>query len=497
MFAGLQGRRSFWPRGVVLGGSSSVNGMLHVRGSRHDFDRWAQYTGDESWDYRHVLPYFKKSEGVADDHLATSNFRGKDGPMRVSVMGKDSEMSNKIIQAFQEIGYPYNKDYNGRTMEGIGNSQMSMYKRERWSTARGYIHPILDRGNLHVSLHSFVLKVIIDDRNRAVGVEVLKDNRKIRVMAKKEVILSAGAIQTPQILMLSGVGPARQLRDLGIQVKADLPVGQNLQDHVFFYMPIAISQPISVDEGAADSLWAYVQHVVFGTGPLGRPAQENLFFTSITERARSLDWPDLQIHFYSRYMNRLGMRAVYYDPDLIDELTPYREASPYGWICRPSLLQPRSVGNLSLSSRDPFDDPVIHANYLGRREDMDVLMKGLDICQKVVKSKTMAQIGSRLTESKSISVCRQHKFDSPAYWECYIRATLLTIYHPSGTCKMGGDNDASSVVDSALRVRGVAGLRVIDASVMPFIVSANPHANVVMLAEKVADVIRARPGLPP
>ncbi|XP_005108386.1 glucose dehydrogenase [FAD, quinone] [Aplysia californica] len=303
--------------------------------------------------------------------------------------------------------------------------------------------------------------------------------------------------QTPQILMLSGVGPAKQLRDLGIQVKADLPVGQNLQDHVFFYVPISISQEISVKEGAVDTPWAYLQHALFRSGPLGRHAQENMFFTSLSEETKSMDWPELQILFFSRRMSRHSMRAVSYDPDLIDELTPFREATQNGWICRPSLLRPRSVGNLSLSSRDPFDDPVIHANYLGRREDMDVLMKGLEICQKVVKSKTMAQIGSRLTESKSISVCRQHKFDSPAYWECYIRATLLTIYHPSGTCKMGGANDASRVVDTTLRVKGVAGLRVIDASVMPFIVSANPHAGILMMAEKMADVIRGRAALSP
>uniref|UniRef100_A0A2C9JSM8 Glucose-methanol-choline oxidoreductase N-terminal domain-containing protein n=1 Tax=Biomphalaria glabrata TaxID=6526 RepID=A0A2C9JSM8_BIOGL len=255
---------SYWPRGRALGGTSSINGMQYVRASRHDYDRWAKYTNSEGWDYHHVLPYFKKLEDTQIEGIQNSVYRGKGGPIPVNRI-KSQPLAQTIVEAAQKVGYPLNEDHNGQTMEGVAHSQVNAKDDERWSSSRSYIHPILNRPNLHVAVNSLVQKIVLKDK-KAVGVEVIKDNRKFTIGVRREVILSAGAIGSPQILMLSGVGPKKHLEELKIPVVSDLPVGDNLQDHLFFDLGVTIREPMSSPFNSLKSWSTYLKYKILGTG---------------------------------------------------------------------------------------------------------------------------------------------------------------------------------------------------------------------------------------
>ncbi|XP_059159184.1 choline dehydrogenase, mitochondrial-like [Physella acuta] len=263
---GFENNRSYWPRGKVLGGSSSINLMQWVRGSRHDYNRWADYLGTTDWDYRQVLPYFKKSEDMLIPELTDSDYHNQNGPVPVSRFS-NQPIVEEIIEAANTVGYTYNKDYNGETMPGISYTQANAKNSQRWSTSRAYVHPVLDRSNLHVSLNSSVTKVNIRQQ-RARGVVFVKDGVQHSIRARREVILSAGTIGSPQILMLSGVGPKKHLESLKIPVLADLPVGENLQDHMSFDVGVKINEPLSVDPASLGTPQVFQQYIVNGTGPL-------------------------------------------------------------------------------------------------------------------------------------------------------------------------------------------------------------------------------------
>uniref|UniRef100_A0A0B7BKU3 Glucose-methanol-choline oxidoreductase N-terminal domain-containing protein n=1 Tax=Arion vulgaris TaxID=1028688 RepID=A0A0B7BKU3_9EUPU len=492
---GFNNGRSYWPRGKVLGGSSSINAMLYVRGSRHDFDRWATYTGDSGWDYSHVLPYFKKAETTQIPQLLNSDYHGVNGPLTIN-HNVESKLTSKLIDAFVSSGHKFNQDYNGKTLEGVARAQVNSFNSERMSTSRAFLRPAQDRPNLDVAINSHVTRVIIENK-KAVGVEVIRNGRKYVVHAKKEIVLSAGAIGSPHILLLSGVGPKEHLKKLKIPVVADLPVGQNLQDHLMFDMSVTIKEPLTPTLESLESIWTKLQYMIFGTGPISSAYfVETVLFASTTTETKQKGWPDLQIHLSSIASSPLLMNSFGYTEELKRDLSA-RSSSKYGFTCLPSLLRPESRGSITLKTTDPFDYPTINANYLEKQEDIELLIRGINECKKAVDTKTMKDIGAELADKVGALSCKQHRFDSYEYWACALKQRPLTIYHPIGTCKMGPSGDKTSVVNSELKVNGVAGLRVADASIMPWIVSGNPNAAIIMIAEKAADLIKGKSPLHP
>ncbi|GFO28419.1 glucose dehydrogenase [Plakobranchus ocellatus] len=494
LFKGMEDERSRWPRGKVLGGSGSINAMMVARGSRHDYDRWADYTGDQTWNYRHVLSYFKKMEDMQVEGLRDSAYHGKDGPLTINWMNS-GPLSEKLIEAGHDLGFS-NNDYNGKSMEGYFHVQNNVANQKRLSSSKAYLHPAMERPNLDVAVNSHVQKVVIVNK-RAVGVEVIRNGRKLTVSARKEVILSAGAIGSPHILMLSGVGPRKHLEDLHIPVAADLPVGENLQDHVMVDIAVMINESYSYRMDDFTSPWALMQYYLFGSGALHVPnALEVGSFHKVTPESKEKDWPDLQLNFMNLASNTDVLRQARVKKELIEEMK-HRDEYEFGFSCLPHLLRPESRGRITLASRDPFDYPLIKANYLDSQYDIDILFKGVEVCKKLIKTKTMQSIGAKIADTKPFSSCKHHEFDSRDYWECLWRHVVLTAYHPVGTCKMGPEGDPTAVVDSQFRVQGISGLRVADASIMPWVISGNTHIPTIMIAEKAADTIPGKQPLPP
>lgn len=493
-YPGLRNGQAKWPRGRVLGGSSSINYMLYVRGSRNDFDQWAAYTGDRQWDYNHVLPYFKKSEKMVDPVLSKSVYHNSHGPLGIVTVDPtiSTSIGEKILKGAEELGYPVNEDYNGRRMEGIAYAQLSTENGERSNTARAFLRPVLDRENLHISLKSRVQKVVIKNK-RAEGVELIKDGKKYVVRARKEVILSAGALESPQILMLSGIGPKKHLEDLKIPVIADLPVGENLHDHTLVDLPIAYSDVDRVIPSALTNFVDVTNYRLFGKGPLSRFGSEFNLFTSTTKENREIDWPDLQIMVVTSSLSvgSAYLDMINVDPELINSYA-YRDKAANTFICFPCVMRPTSRGKLQLRSRDPFDHPIIIPNYYETKEDVETMLKGIEICKKIAGTNALSSVQAEFVDNQPLSICQDHPVGSKEHWSCLMKSRPATVYHHVSTCKMGAANDSTAVVDPQLRVRGVAGLRVADASIMPFIVSGNTNAATIMIGEKAADLIRGQ-----
>ncbi|KAK7496665.1 hypothetical protein BaRGS_00012072 [Batillaria attramentaria] len=475
-------QRGNWPRGKVLGGSSSINAMLYVRGSRHDYDNWVK-GGAEGWGYEDVLPYFLKSEDCLDRDLLNTKYHSSGGPLKVSV-SKVTRLSELLRHAGQEMGYSI-VDHNGESMIGFVESQFNVANGERQSTSRAFLHPVLDRENLHVGINAHVNKVVIEN-GRATGVEFTTGGNTHTVRAKREVILSAGAIGSPQILMLSGVGPKEHLESLGIKVQADLPVGDNLQDHVFADIGFSINTTDGITVDKMNSLWEQAKYFFFGTGvwSLGYGI-ETMAFSASTDSKRRADYPDVQLHFPVLMVDWASVISV--TPEEAERQSARRTSN--GFACLATLLHPTSVGTIRLRSTDPRQHPAVDPNY-STDEDVEVLLYGVRMCQRVSTTPTLQRLGAKLVDKPVKACADKHQFDSDDYWRCHIRHTITTCYHPVGTCKMGDGKDPSTVVDSQLRVKGIGGLRVVDASVMPKVVSGNTNAPTIMIAEKAADMIR-------
>lgn len=456
----LNHRRLWWPRGKVLGGSSSINAMCYVRGLPADYNAWAA-DGAEGWDWQSVLPYFKRSER---NQRGASELHGDAGPLFVSDLRYTNPLSDAFIQAGLQAGYSRNDDFNGHDQQGFGFYQVTQKDGARCSSAVAYLQPARERPNLQVVTGALVRRIVIE-QGRAVAVAYAHRGREVLAQAGQEVLLSSGAINSPQLLMLSGIGPADHLREHGLAVQVDLPhVGQNLQDHLDICTLQHATQRITYDR-ASEVGTAYQYFLRGHRGPgSSNIAEAGAFIRSplaTDERA------DLQLHFVPAMLDDHGRRRLKGD----------------GYTVHACFLRPRSRGQLLLANADPRNPLRIEANYLSDAEGFDLRMM---VQAAKVAREVLAQPAFDHVRGEPIFPCRNNLTD--AELADFVRAKAETIYHPIGTCRMG--NDEAAVVDPQLRVRGVAGLRVVDASVMPTLIGGNTNAPTMMLAERASDLIR-------
>ena len=461
--AGLNGRAGYQPRGKVLGGSSSLNAMIYTRGHPADYDFWADQ-GNPGWSYAEVLPYFKKAE---HNERGADDFHGSNGPLNVTDLRSPNRFGELFVQAGEQAGYPRNADFNGARQEGVGRYQVTHKNGERHSAAKAYVTPNLSRPNLKVFTGALTIRILMDGK-RAVGVEYVHQGQTRRLKCRREVLLCAGAIQSPQILMLSGIGPREHLLAHQIEPVHHLPgVGLHLHDH------IDVVQVVDAPRGKD----------LFGVSPGGalrmlkgifewRQQRSGMLTTNFAESGGfirsdpSEALPDLQLHFVIGKLINHGRTTTL----------------GHGYSCHVCLLRPQSRGSVRLASKDPLALPLVDPAFLNEQDDLDRMVRGFKLMRNILQQPALAQFGGR-----ELSVTATAQTDAEI--EQAIRKLADTIYHPVGSCRMGpGELD---VVNAELRVHGLQGLRVVDASIMPRIVSGNTNAPVIMIAEKAAAMIKA------
>ena len=465
----LHGRSLYWPRGKVLGGSSTINGMVYVRGNRHDYDRWAQM-GLPGWSYDDILPAFLRSEA----HIQRSgDYHGGSGELTVCRARGTNPLFDRFIEAGREAGHPVNDDFNGVVQEGCGRYDFTIRRGKRWSTSFAFLRPVRHRGNLSVATDTLTLRVLVE-KGRATGIEITHQGRPRQVRAEREVILCAGTVNSPQILMLSGIGPPAALEPHGIEVVHDLPgVGRNLQDHVDCVLSWECSKPVTLyrDLRADRLALSVARGLLFGEGVATTfPYEAGAFLKTRPE----LIAPDIQLHF----MPALEKTANLHFPNPFSR-TP-AEAN-HGLTVRVGPLVPESRGTITLRSADPAAPPRIQPNYLESSADRETMVAGVRIVRDVIGQPALAPYrGRELAPGEEI-----RSDEDIVDW---LRSSAMTTFHPVGTCKMG--IDPMAVVDARLRVHGIEGLRVADASVMPVITSGNTNAPAIMIGEKAAEFLR-------
>lgn len=459
---GLNGRQGYQPRGKTLGGSSSTNAMLYVRGNKFDYDNWAAL-GNEGWAYQDVLPYFKKSEGNED---YSDEYHHSNGPLSVSNPTDPSNLNDMFIRACAAHDIPFVDDFNAAKQEGAFYYQRTIKNGERCSAAKAFLTPNLSRPNLTVITHAVTEKVLFADK-KAIGVRYRKDKQTVDIKSNKEVLLSAGAFGSPQILMLSGVGDAAHLSDKGISTLHDLAgVGQNLQDHIDYVQTYRVSSKedtfgVSLS-GGIKLIKAIFQWRKTRTGKVTSTLAESGAFFHTKE---GLEAPDAQLVFV---------------PGIVDDHARKLNMG-HGYSCHITVCRPESRGEVKLNSADPNDTLLIDPNFLGDEKDLETILAGAIKMQAILEAKAFSKIRKDMLYKVEPGNKQQLEQD--------IRSRADTQYHPVGTCKMGPKTDSLSVVDSQLRVHGLKGLRVVDASIMPNLVSGNTNAPTIMIAEKAADMI--------
>lgn len=466
---GSGGRPHVWPRGKVLGGSSSINGLLYVRGQSADYDNWAQ-SGCTGWSHADVLPYFKRAEG---NERLKDDLHGTDGPLNVSDITEHHPVSDAVIAAGMEAGLPFNDDCNGASQDGISYFQLTVKNGRRWSAAMAYLRPALARKNLTVVTGAHAERVIIDD-GRATGVRFRKDGDSVKATARREVILSGGAVNSPQLLELSGIGDPEVLGAAGIEVKVAAPgVGANLQDHYVVSMQYRLNNCVSVNELSRG--WRLVREAArYATSRKGLLTMSAAHVQAYVRTRPGLDGPDVQFHILPATVDVEKFVAKQ-----IWEL----EKLP-GLTFAACQLRPESRGTIHVRSGDPFAPPSIRPKYLSTPLDRDTIVAGLRWGRVIAGQQALSPyMGDELLPGAAVV--------SDGDLLEFARQSGSTIYHPVGTCAMGRAGDRHAVVDPELRVRGVDGLRVVDASVMPRLVSGNTNAPTIMIAEKASDMIRA------
>lgn len=462
----MNGRRIYWPRGKTLGGSSAINGLIYIRGQRQDYDHWAAL-GNEGWSYDDVLPYFIRSEC---NEWGASPFHGGDGPLKVSSIPHKDELIEAFLDGAQEAGVSRSSDFNAHDQEGAGYYQLTTHKGLRCSAATAYLRPSRGRSNLTIRSNAQASGLMIDG-TRVVGVSYRQgaDTRSAQLNANGEVLLSAGAIYSPQLLQLSGIGPANLLQSHGIPVVADRPgVGENLQDHLQVRLGFECTKPITTND-ALNSLFGKfrigMQWLVRREGPLAVGInQGGCFMRALPDEAQT---PDIQFHVATLSADMAG-----------GKVHPYS-----GFTFSVCQLRPESRGHVRIKSRDPRETPEIQPNYLATELDRRTTIAGVKAAREIAQSVAMQPYVKREVKPGPQAQTDEDLLE-------FARNTGATIFHPSGTCRMGPEGDSMAVLDHKLRVRGVKGLRVIDASSMPTLVSGNTNAPVIMMAEKVVDLIR-------
>ncbi|XP_068109764.1 choline dehydrogenase, mitochondrial isoform X2 [Hyperolius riggenbachi] len=460
-------RVMYWPRGRVWGGSSSLNAMVYIRGHAEDYNRW-NAQGATGWDYAHCLPYFKKAQ---THELGPDDYRGGNGPLHVSRGKTNHPLHHAFIEAAKQAGYPFTEDMNGYQQEGVGWMDMTIFKGQRWSTASAYLRPAMSRPNVSVQEKTLVTKIIFQGL-RAIGVEYVQDGRKKKAFANKEVILSGGAINSPQLLMLSGIGDASDLKKLGIPVIVPLSgVGQNLQDHLEVYIQQMCTKPVTLyrAQKPLQMLKIGIEWMVKFTG---YGATAHLETGGFIRSAPGVEHPDIQFHFLPSQVIDHG------------RVNPNMEA----FQVHVGTMRGTSVGLVKLRSADPRDHPTINPNYLSTEKDVVDFRQCVKLSREIFTQKAFDEFrGPEILPGPGVQTDEEI--------DAFIRQKADTAYHPSCTCKMGQPNDSTAVVDPDTKVIGVENLRVVDASIMPSIVSGNLNAPTIMLAEKASDIILGMPPL--
>ncbi|XP_017773008.1 PREDICTED: glucose dehydrogenase [FAD, quinone]-like [Nicrophorus vespilloides] len=482
---GMNGGKCKWPRGKVMGGSSTLNYMIYTRGNREDYNDWAEF-GNEGWSFDEVLPYFKKIENMTIPNLQNSNYHSTNGYMNVGYAPYKTPFADVVVEANKEFGLNY-VDYNGASQIGVSRIQTNLKDGFRESANSAYIKPF-NRINLHIKKLATVKKILIDSKKTAYGVEFVSRGRSTVVKARKEVIVSAGAINSPQLLMLSGIGPKKELKKHKIKVVADLPVGRNLLDHVSLPIVYTIDQPITIPLNAQIDLQAYLENG--GANILSIPGGvEALSFHNLDDPFNPQAVPNIELAYLTS--STASSNLLYKDFNIKESVyekiyKPIKDE--YSFMIMPILLNPKSEGYLKLASGDYRDHPLIYANYFDDPDDLDTLMETLKLMQNITQQPAFKKIGAKLN-SIPLDEC-PYKFMSDDYVRCMCRTLTLTVYHYSGTCKMGPKYDETSVVDDRLKVHGIHKLRVIDASIFPTIISGHTNFPTIMVAEKGADLIK-------
>ncbi len=454
--ARLNDRKMFWPRGKVLGGSSSINAMIYIRGNGRDYDHWHRL-GNTGWSFGDVLPFFKRAE---HQERGASQYHGVGGPLNVADRPYTNPLSRRFVEAGPAIGLPCNDDFNGKEQDGVGLYQVTQKRGKRHSAAGAYLKSATARPNLAVHTDARVTRLVLQG-SRASEVEYVQGGTTRSARAEREIVLCAGAISSPHLLMLSGIGPANRLEALDIPVAVDLPgVGENLQDHLVLPVAWECRKPISL--AGAGNLRNLLIFAALGRGPLTSNLAEAGGFARTTA---DLEMPDLQFHFVPAYYLNHGFT------------TP----RGHGFTIGPTLIHPKSRGTVRPRSNDPLDPPAIQPNYLADDDDLRVLIAGVRVARKLAQA-------SAFDGTRGLERYPGQSAESDERIAEYVRAMVQTLYHPVGTCKMG--NDSMAVVDDRLQVRGVEALRVADASIMPTIVGGNTNAPTIMIAEKCAELIR-------
>jgi len=460
--SGLNGRLGYQPRGKVLGGSSAINAMVYVRGHRYDYDRWAEL-GCSGWSYAEVLPYFIKAE---NNYSFANLYHGNHGPLPVNKLRSDNPFQLLFLEAARQAGFNLNEDFNGAEQEGIGIYQVTQKAGERWSAARAYITPHLGkRENLRVELNASIQRILFEGK-RAVGVELVQDGTFRTLRARREIILCCGAFQSPQLLMLSGIGDGAELSRLGIPVIQHLPgVGKNLQDHPDFIFGYKSSSLDLIGLSLSGSFKLIREILRYRRERRGMMTSNFAECGGFLKTRPELAAPDIQLHFVTALVEDHARKLNL----------------GHGYSCHMCLLRPQSRGSVQLQSADPNQPPLIDPNFFGEEADLEEMVAGFKLARRLMDAPALAKM-----RSQDVVTAKVHSDDDI---RAVLRQRVDTVYHPAGSCKMGVD--AQAVVDPTLRVVGVEGLRVADASIMPTLIGGNTNAAAIMIGEKAAQFLKA------